>query len=82
MLSGDCVTVRAYLWRSRASVAILRNGGYGDVFATLAAGQLRVQMAAELRLTLKYKLVPARDGPRRVMVRVRPTLSKRFCFYC
>ena len=63
------MTVRAYLWRSRASVAILRNGGYGDVFATLAAGQLRVQMAAELRLTLKYKLVPARwsasrDGSR------------------
>ena len=62
-----CVTQR------RPSVAILTNGDYGDVFAMLAAGQLRVQMAAELRLTLKYKLVPARDDPHRVMVRVRPT---------
>ena len=61
----------------RASGAVLTNGGYWDVFAMLAAGQLRVQMGAELRLTLKYKLVPARDDRRRVMIRIRSTLSKR-----
>ena len=55
---------RVFVVQRRASVVILTNGGYGDVFAMLATGQLRVQMAAELRLTLKYKLVPARDGPR------------------
>ena len=40
----------------RASGAILRNGGYGDLFAMLAAGQLR-EMAprgARVELTLKY----------------------------
>ena len=40
-LCARCV----FVVQRRASVVILTNGGYGDVFAMLAAGQLR-EMAA------------------------------------
>ena len=81
-----CVHARSVcVAQRRASVGILTNGDYEDVFAMLAAGQPR-EMAprsyADPQIQARTRARCPRPTSSRGMVRVRPTLPKRFCFDC